>query len=365
MTQLHELIAHLEAFAPPSLQEAYDNSGLIVGDPKTEVRGVLIALDCLEEVVDEAMATGCNVIVAHHPIVFSGMKRFNGKNYVERTVMKAIKHDIAIYAIHTNLDNVRSGVNRKIADKLGLTNLRILAPKRGLLRKLVAFVPVAESEAVRKAVFAAGAGSIGNYDECSFGIQGTGSFRATAGANPTVGALHEHRREAEDRIEFIFEAWKEAAVLSALRKSMSYEEIAYDIYSLENSHQLIGAGMVGELENPVSEQEFLLQVKKSMQAGCVRHTRLTGKKVKKVAICGGSGSFLLNAAKNAGADVFVTADFKYHEFFDADGALVIADIGHFESEQFTGELIHSLILEKFTTFAVRLTGVNTNPLHYL
>jgi dinuclear metal center YbgI/SA1388 family protein len=365
MTTLHELMAHLEAFAPPSLQESYDNAGLIVGDPNTEVKGVIIALDCTEEVVEEAMATGCNVIVAHHPIVFSGMKRFNGKTYVERTVMKAIKHDIAIYAMHTNLDNVRHGVNRKIAERLGLMNLRVLAPKRGLLRKLVVFVPLAETEAVRSALFAAGAGSIGNYDECSFGLAGTGSFRGREGAQPTVGQVGEHRRESEERIEVIFEAWKESAVLAGLRKSMTYEEIAYDIYSLENTHQGIGAGMVGELENPVSEQEFLLHVKKSMQAGVVRHTRLIGKKVKKVAICGGSGSFLLKDAKKAGADVFVTADFKYHEFFDAEGTLVIADIGHFESEQFTGELIHSLILEKFTTFAVRLTGVNTNPLQYL
>ena len=365
MTHLHELIAHLEAFAPPSLQESYDNSGLIVGDPKTEVKGVLIALDCIEAVVDEAISTGCNVIVAHHPIVFSGMKRFNGKNYVERTVMKAIKNDIAIYAIHTNLDNVRLGVNRKIAERLGLSNLRILSPKRGLLRKLVTFVPLAEAETARKALFAAGAGGIGNYDECSFNLTGTGSFRPNEAANPTVGELNIHQRVEEERMEVIFESWKEAAVLAALRKSMTYEEIAYDIYSLENAHQMVGAGMIGELENPVAEQEFLLHVKKSMQTGCVRHTRLTGKMVIKVAICGGSGSFLLNDAKKAGADIFVTADFKYHEFFDAEEALVIADIGHFESEQFTGELIHSLILEKFTTFAVRLTGVNTNPLQYL
>lgn len=365
MTTLHELIAHLEQFAPPSLQESYDNSGLIVGHPATEVKGVLISLDCTEAVVDEALSTGCNIIVAHHPIVFSGMKRFNGKNYVERTVMKAIKHDVAIYAIHTNLDNVRHGVNRKIAERIGLVNLRVLAPKRGLLRKLVVFVPLAEAEAVRSALFSAGAGTIGKYDECSFGMAGMGSYRALDGANPAIGKVGEHHREPEERIEVIFEAWKEQAVLAGMRKSMSYEEIAYDIYSLENTHQGIGAGMIGELPSPVSELEFLQHVKKTMQAGCVRYTPLTGKTVKKVAICGGSGSFLLNDAKKAGADVFVTADFKYHEFFDAEGSLVIADIGHFESEQFTGELIHSLILEKFTTFAVRLTGVNTNPLHYL
>lgn len=365
MTTLSALIQHLESFAPPALQESYDNSGLITGSPEWEVNGVLVTLDCTEEVVQEAISKGCNVVVAHHPIVFSGLKRLNGKNYIERTVIKAIQNNIAIYAIHTNLDNVRAGVNKKIADRLGLRSTKVLAPKRGILRKLVTFAPMDNAEPVRMALFAAGAGSIGHYDQCSFNLNGTGTFRPGLEANPVLGQRGSMHAEQEVRIEVVYEFWKEAAILKALRAAHPYDEIAYDLYPLENTLQDAGAGMIGELENPMDEAGFLHFLKEAMKTGMVRHTRYLGKKVKKIAVCGGSGSFLLNDAKRAGADVLVTADFKYHQFFDAENQLIIADIGHFESEQFTGELLSDLISEKFPTFAVRLTEVNTNPVHYL
>ncbi len=365
MITVRNITDHLEKIAPLAYQESYDNSGLITGNHDSEVQGIMICLDSTEEVIDDAIANKCNLVIAHHPIVFSGMKKFNGKNYVERALLKAIKNDIAIYAIHTNLDNVSTGVNKVIADKLGLKNQRILSPKKGSLRKLVTFCPVEHAERVRNAIFNAGAGGIGNYDECSFNISGEGTFRGNEQSNPFVGEKGERHLEKETRIETIFEAHDQSAILKALFQSHPYEEVAFDIYPLENSNRLTGSGIVGELAENQSEKEFLEFVKHTMKAGGLRHTSFTGREVNRVAVCGGSGSFLLNDAIAAGAQVFVTSDFKYHQFFDADKRIVIADIGHFESEQFTIELIKTLILEKFSTFAVRLTKVNTNPVYYM
>ncbi|CAG0901435.1 unnamed protein product, partial [Darwinula stevensoni] len=267
--------------APVAYQETYDNAGLIVGNAYTDLTGVLVCLDSIENVVDEAIAKNCNLIIAHHPIIFKGLKRLNGKNYVERTVIKAIKHDIAIYAIHTNLDNVyENGVNTKIAEKLGLKNTHILSPRQGL-RKLSVLVGATQAEQVKKAMFEAGAA------------------------------------------------------------------IAHNIVAIENNHHTVGAGLIGSLEQAVEEQDFLYFLKNTMKTGCVRHTHFLEKKIQKVAICGGSGGFLLSQAIAQGADIFITADYKYHEFFDADGQILIADIGHYESEQFTIELIAEIISKKF------------------
>ena len=365
MTTIREVIKCIENIAPLSLQESYDNAGLIVGNDSVEVTGVLICLDSTEAVVEEAIKTKCNLIVAHHPIVFSGLKKINGKNYVERTIIKAIKNDIAIYAAHTNLDNVQSGVNAIICQKLGLKNTRILSPKKSLLKKLVTFCPTLHADKVRQALFAAGSGQIGNYDECSFNAEGFGTFRASADSTPFVGEKGVQHREKEIRIETIFESYRESQVLAALKESHPYEEVAYDIYLLDNFYQAVGSGMIGELETPLSEMKFIDQVKKSMNAGSIRYTPLLGGDVSTVAVCGGSGSFLLNDAIRQGAQVFISADFKYHQFFDADGRIVIADIGHYESEQFTKELFYDLLKKNFSTFALRLSEVKTNPVHYL
>ncbi len=364
MTSIKEVTDYLESIAPLSIQESYDNSGLIVGDHSNEVKGILIALDCLEEVIDEAVKQNCNLVITHHPIVFSGLKKLNGKNYVERTIIKAIRNNIAIYAIHTNLDNVYAGVNKKICDTLGLKNLKVLSPKKNVLRKLVTFCPVDYVEKVRAALFDAGCGKIGNYDEASFNISGTGTFRPLEGANPHIGEIGVQHREPEIRIEAIFPNHLESQILAALRLAHPYEEVAYDIYSLENANQEVGSGMVGELPNEMGEMEFLEFLKISMKTKGIRHSRLISRKVKRIAVCGGSGSFLLNDAIREEADFFVTADYKYHQFFDADGRIVIADVGHFESEQFTMDLLKELIVRNFSTFAVRLTELVTNPVHY-
>ncbi len=362
--KLSQLTSYLESLAPLAYQEDYDNSGLIVGNPEAEVLQALISLDCTEAIVDEAIAKGCQAIISHHPIVFRGLKKFTGKTYVERVVAKAIKNDIAIYAIHTNLDNVSEGVNARICENLELTNLRILAPKNGLLKKLVTYVPEEKAEQVRNALFHAGAGNIGNYSECSFNGEGTGTFKGGENSSPYVGEAGKRQYENEVRIETVYPATIESKLLMALFLAHPYEEVAYDLYNLTNQHQQVGSGMIGELEEEISEEEFLLVIRQNMAARVIRHTALTGKKVKRVAVCGGAGGSLLKNAIAAGADFFVTADYKYHEFFDAEGRIVIADIGHFESEQFTSQLLYEIIKKKFPNFAVRLTEINTNPVKY-
>jgi dinuclear metal center YbgI/SA1388 family protein len=363
--KVKDITEYLESLAPRAYQESYDNTGLLTGEPSQEITGVLTTLDCTEDVVQEAIDRGLNLIVAHHPIIFKGLKKLTGSNYVERTVLKAIRNNIALYAIHTNLDNVNAGVNRKIGEKIGLKNLHVLVPKKDTLSKLVTFIPLENEEAVMKALYEAGAGQIGNYKNCSFGVVGTGTFMPNDDANPHLGKANKQEIVKEVRAEVIFSTFNEAQVLGALRKTHPYEEVAYYITRLENDNQEVGSGMIGELDKPMEPIEFLKGLKSSMNLNTIRHTRLLDKKVKKVAICGGSGSFLLPQAIRSGADFFVTADFKYHEFFDADAKIAIADIGHYESEFFTKELIMELLKEKFPTFAVNFSNTDTNPIRYL
>jgi dinuclear metal center YbgI/SA1388 family protein len=362
--KISEIISFLESVGPSSLQEHYDNAGLITGDANWECHGIICSLDATEDVVKEAIEKKCNLIVAHHPIIFGGLKKINGKNYVEKTVIAAIKNDIAIYAIHTNLDNVISGVNGKIAELLGLKNIAVLSPKDNTLKKLFTFVPADKAEQVRNAIFAAGGGHIGNYSECSFNAEGIGTFKAGDGTNPYVGNIGERHHENEIRIEVIFPAWIESTLLASMKASHPYEEVAYDVVDLSNDHSGVGSGITGDLPNAMNETDFLAQIKKIFDVPVIRHTRLLNKPIQKVAVCGGAGSFLVSKALAAGADIYITADMKYHEFFDANDRMVIADIGHFESEQFTIDLLKDVLEQKFPTFAVLKTGVKTNPVTY-
>jgi dinuclear metal center YbgI/SA1388 family protein len=358
------IIEQLETLAPLSLQESYDNSGLIVGDCNVNINSALLCLDSTEEVIDEAIERNCGLVIAHHPIVFSGIKSLTGKNYIERTILKAIKNDIAIYAIHTNLDNVKNGVNKKMAEKIGLKNLKILSPKGDKLQKLVFFCPIDSSENVKAALFCAGGGTIGEYDCCSFSVEGNGTFRPGEHTNPYVGKKGELHSEKEHRIELIFPDYLKSNLIHALKFNHPYEEVAFDLYNLENKWSEVGSGMIGELSEPLEMLDFLDGVKLKLGTECIRHTKALNGKVERVAICGGSGSFLLNSAIAKGADVFITGDYKYHQFFDADGKIVIADVGHFESEQHTPELIREYLQEKLPNFATYLTQVNTNPINY-
>jgi len=362
--KISEIINVLEGVAPASYQESYDNAGLLTGNAAWECTGIICSLDATELVILEAKANGCNLVVAHHPIIFGGLKKITGKNYVEKTVIAAIKNDIAIYAIHTNLDNVLQGVNNKIADKLGLINRKILAPKAGQLMKLYTFVPLAQAENVRAAIFEAGGGYIGNYSEVSFNATGTGTFKANENAQPFVGESGLRHEENEIKIEVIFPVYLQNKIVQALIKAHPYEEVAYDLVALSNEHQQVGSGLIGELPEPHDEEMFLGQVKQAFGLSVIRHTVLLGKQIKTVALCGGAGSFLTAKAVAAGADFYITADVKYHEFFDANNRLVIADIGHWESEQFTTDLLFDILKTKFPTFAVLKSGVRTNPVFY-
>lgn len=362
--KISELISQLETLAPPPLQESYDNSGLIVGNAEDEVKSAVICLDSTEQVVEEAIELGANLIIAHHPILFSGIKQLNGKNYIERTIIKAIKHDIAIYAIHTNLDNMFVGVNHKIASKLSLEKLKILQPKKEVLRKLVFFCPTNKSNQIREALFSIGAGVVGNYDSCSFSVSGNGTFRANDKANPYVGKSGELHTEKEKRVEIIFPNFLEKPLIKKLIEMHPYDEVAYDLFRLENNWNEVGAGLIGELSEEINLDEFLAIVKTKFNANGIRYTKATKNKVKRIAVCGGSGSFLLNKAISQKADVLLTADFKYHQFFDAEDKISIVDIGHYESEQFTMELLQEYLKEKIPNFASYLTTIYTNPINY-
>jgi dinuclear metal center YbgI/SA1388 family protein len=363
--KINEIISFLEQIAPLSYQEDYDNSGLIIGDKDHEISSALISLDCTEAVVDEAIQKGCGLIISHHPIVFRGLKKLTGRTYVERVVIKAIQNNIALYAIHTNFDNVSEGVNAKICEKIGLKDLTILSPKSGLLKKLVTFCPTDHADKVRQALFDAGSGEIGKYSECSYNTGGFGTFKAGQHTNAFVGEEGVQHQESEIRIETIYPASLERQILGALQTIHPYEEVAYDLYPVTNSFLHVGSGMIGSVEVEMDELTFLRLVKENLKTAVIRYTALRGKPVKKVAVCGGSGGFLLQAAMHAGADVFISADYKYHEFFDADRKIVIADVGHFESEQFTQELLFEIINKKFANFALHLTEKNTNPINYL
>lgn len=362
--KISEVIFFLETLAPPSLQESYDNSGLQCGHPDWECSGMLCTLDTTEEIVQEAIEKKCNLIISHHPVIFGGLQKITGRNYVEKTIMAAIKNDIAIYAIHTNLDNIQTGVSGRMAQILGLKNITVLQPKAGTLKKLFTFVPVDKADPVRQAIFEAGGGHIGHYSECSFNAEGFGTFKGGEETNPYVGEKGKQHREKELKLEVIFPAYLETDIIRAMKKAHPYEEVAYDIVSLSNTHPSVGSGVLGELPQMISEENFLSLLKNTFQIPAIRHSALLKKPVKKVALCGGAGSFLITTALGAGADFFVSADIKYHQFFDANGRMVIADIGHYESEQFTIELLREVLEQKFPTFAVLNTEVKTNPVHY-
>ncbi len=363
--KIKEIITTLEEMAPLAYAEDFDNVGLLVGDANTEATGILVCHDALENVIDEAIAKNCNLVVCFHPIIFSGLKKITGKNYVERAVIKAIKNDIAIYAVHTALDNHKHGVNKIFCDALGLKNTKILVPKPNFIQKLVTYTIPENVEELRNALFDAGAGKIGNYEDCSFNSKGIGTYMGNEDSNPEIGERFEFVENEEIKIEVTFEKHLQSKVLKALFNNHVYEEVAYEIYELQNTHQNIGLGMIGELEKPMSESDFLAFVKNKMQCGGIRHSDLLGKPVVKVAVLGGSGSFAIGHAKQAGADLFLTADLKYHNFYEAENQLVLADIGHFESERFTKNHIVDFLKKKILNFAIIFSEENTNPVKYL
>ena len=362
--EIKQITSYLDSIAPPSYQESYDNAGLICGNPHMLCSGIICTLDATEEVINEAITKKCNLVVAHHPIIFGGLKKITGKTYVERAIITAIKNDIAIYAIHTNLDNIVGGVNSKMAEKLGLINQEILLPKHNSLMKLVVFVPESFTEKVRQSIFDAGAGNIGNYSECSFNSTGVGTFKPEVGANPVLGEIGKREQVNENKIEVIFPVFLKDAIVKAMQQAHPYEEVAYDLIPLANTLQTVGSGLIGELSESMEEIDFLDLLKNQFNLPALRHTNLLGQKIKKVALCGGAGIFLIKHALAAQAHIFITADVKYHEFFDCENKVIIADIGHWESEQFTIELLFDFLTRKYPTFAVLKSEIRTNPVFY-
>jgi dinuclear metal center YbgI/SA1388 family protein len=362
--KIKEVVSALEKFAPLPLQDDFDNSGLQIGLTEAEVTGALLCLDVTEAVVDEAVDLGYNLIIAHHPLLFKSLKSITGKTYVERCVMKAIKNDIVIYAAHTNLDNAMNGVNFKIAEKIGLTNVQILEPKGDMLLKLVTFVPKAQAEDVRNVLFHAGCGCIGNYDSCSYNQEGEGTFRAGEGTHPFVGKIGEIHHENEVRIEMILPSYLKGKVEQALIEAHPYEEPAYDFYPLKNEWAWAGAGVIGDLAEPKNEFDFLMDIKKKFEVGCVRHSRLKGRLIKRVALCGGAGAFLLPKAVGK-ADAFLTGEVRYHDYFFFENDILVTEIGHYESEQYTKEIFQTIIRDLFPSLEIRISRINTNPIKYL
>ena len=363
--KIREITRYIEELAPLNYAEDFDNVGLLVGSYNTEVSGVLVTLDTLEETIDEAIAKQCNLIVSFHPIIFAGLKKINGSSYVERVVLKAIKNDISIYATHTALDNSKNGVSAKMCEVLGLTNTKILIPKKGIIKKLTTVVPSVNAVSLRNSLFEAGGGAVGNYEHSSFSTIGESTFKGTENSNPVVGLKEVLHVDNETKISVIFERKNEVKILKCLQAEHPYEEVPYEIVTLENVHQDIGMGMLGELTKPMEEKDFLRYLKKTMQTACIRHSELLHKKIKKVAVLGGAGSFAISDAKRAGADAYVSADFKYHEFFKAEKSILLADIGHYESEQFTKNLLVDYLTKKFSNFAIVLSQKSTNPIYYI
>lgn len=363
--KLQDIISVLEQMAPTAYAEDFDNVGLLVGNPNQDINGILVCHDALEQVIDEAIQKNCNLVVCFHPILFSSLKKITGKSYVERAIIKAIKNDISIYSVHTALDNHKNGVNKIMCNVLGIQNPQILIEKENFIYKLVTYVPSENAHQVRNALFEAGAGNIGNYDNCSFNSKGTGTYRGNENSNPVIGNKHQLMSVEEEKIEVTFEKHLQNKILKALFDNHKYEEVAYEIYKTENKHQNIGLGMIGELESEQDEKDFLIFVKEKMEAGGIRHSEFLGKKIKKIAVLGGSGAFSIKTAITKGADVLITSDLKYHDFFTAENKILLADIGHFESERFTKNYIIDYLTKKIPNFAVVLSNENTNPVKYL
>ncbi len=363
--RLSDVIEVLSELAHPAYQESYDNAGLLVGDLQANVDCALLTVDITEEVIDEAVKEKAGLIISHHPVIFAPLKSITGKTMPERVILSAIRENIAIYSVHTNLDKVANGVNYILTRKLGIVNPRILQPVASELRKLVTFVPYDYAEKVRNAIFNAGAGHIGNYDQCSYNIEGIGSFRGSEDTNPFVGEKGKLHFEKEIRIETIFPRVTQSSVISALLKAHPYEEPAYDIYPLDNEYNQIGSGMIGNLAQSMPAMEFLNHVKEKLGCQGIRYSGNTYLKIQKVACCGGSGAFLISRAISAGADAFVTADIKYHQFLDAAKDILLVDAGHYETEQFTKEIFYEFLMKKLPNFAVRFSKINTNPIKYI
>ena len=361
MTKISEVIACIEQMAPLAYQESWDNSGVQVGDVSQGVKAVLLCVDITEATLDEAIEKGANLIISHHPLIFKGIKKLTGRNYIERVIIKAIQHNIVLYSAHTNMDKCMGGVNFRIAQKLGLKNMRVLAPEGNYLYKIVTYVPQSHIEQVRQAMWSAGAGTIGNYDCCSYSSEGNGTFRAQVGCNPFVGEIDKLHTEPELRLEMVVPKDKSGRVVAAIHTAHPYEEPVIDILPLANDYEQLGLGCIGELERPITETAMLNYIKDKLNVQYIRHTQTSDRLVERVALCGGSGAEFISQAIREKAGIYITADVKYHDFFNTENQIVIADIGHFESEQCIKEIFYEQLSKNFINFAILMADSDKSP----
>ena len=364
MVSINNIIDLLDEWAPPAYAEDFDNVGLLVGDSSKQCTGVLVSHDCIEVVLDEALDTNCNLIVCFHPILFTGLKKITGRDYVEKVILKAIRNEIAIYALHTRLDNHPEGVNKLLSDRLGLLESKVLIPKPSGLKKLSTYVPKSDVDDVLQALHQAGAGAIGNYSECSFILEGKGQFRGNEKSQPHIGNPSEKTQVEEVQIQVVFESYLKEKIQNALITAHPYENIAYEIFILDNTLDKVGIGRIGKLAQPHTEEQFLSFVKEKLQTQLIRHSPFTRKPIETVAVLGGSGSFAISNALSQKADAFITADLKYHHFYQGGNTLLLLDVGHFESEQFIKNLIVDYLSKKLPNFAIILSHAKTNPVNY-
>lgn len=362
--KINQIVQILEEWAPTSYAEDFDNVGLLVGNKNRSCTAALITHDVSVAVVEEAIANNCNLIICFHPIIFKGLTAITGKNYVEKTVLKAIENKIAIYALHTALDNHEFGISYHLGQLLSLTKQRILIPQKNNLFHLTTYVPISDKEKLLTALHDAGAGSLGNYSHCSFSVAGEGRFLPHQNSTPAIGEKNAMTHVEEVQIGVIVPKHTQQKVLNALENAHPYETVAYELIAIENQHPNIGLGSIGELKSPLPINDFLKKVKSALNIPYIRHSESGKKNIKTVAVLGGSGSFCIDAAKRQGADALVTADLKYHDFFKAEKDLLLIDAGHYETEQFTKRLILEYLTKKIPNFAFTLSEENTNPVKY-
>lgn len=361
---LRTLLACIEQWAPFSWQESYDNAGLILGDPDRNVTEALVCFDVTPEVVDEAVRIGAGLIVSHHPAIFKGIKRINPASRLGYMIKQSLCHDIAWCALHTNLDNTLNGVNSYLCEQLGLKDVQPLAPLQDIYGKLQVYVPEAYAEKLRQALAEAGCGAGARYDACSYSSRGEGRFRAGSQAHPFSGQIGELHCEAECKIECLYPLHKTRQVLDVLRTNHPYEEPAFDLLPLRNEATGQGAGAIGNLQESMQETELLDKLKELTGTHCIRHSGFRGRKIRRIALCGGSGGSFIGNACARQADAYITGDLKYHDFADAGSGTWLVDIGHFESEKFAMELIFRFIRKNFPNFAVSISEQARNPVSF-
>lgn len=364
-----ELIKYLEDWAPPGAAWEKDNVGLLVGSGDEKIENIFLSLELTGEVLEQALKKNCNFIFTHHPLIFNPVKNLDvNKNPNSKLIYKLIKNDINLFSAHTNLDFTKDGVSFTLAKKLKLNKITFLKNEESNQFKVVVFLPETNLDEVASAMFNQGAGIIGEYNNCSFRTNGIGTFKGSANSNPFIGKKENFEKANEVRLEVLVDSWKLNKVINAMLKSHPYEEPAYDIYPLRNKNVNYGAGAIGELDNEMNVNEFLKHVEKSLLLSNFRFVNGNKRRIKKVAVCGGSGSELLNDAISKNADVFITADIKYHTFHDAKNKILLIDAGHYETEvvilKIVEEKIKKLIKEKKENIKVYKYSSSTNPVKF-